>query len=330
MIEKPQNNPITPVTDNATLKEILSVVVALKNTDIGTLEDLRQCLNRDVNKNIRWLADHAEIKNPLLTALLLAEFYDDTGTKGKRRLRNYWRGLKTVVGEIRAGWSEIGHEWDKNKRGSLGVGLQHALGVAGQVAVRQQRVWYNWRHHWFDAVVLVMLPVLIVSLAVRAQSINNRTVPHVTVRTDAGIAAFEQLTGHVELKNVPHKDGAFTTLDEVAGQYALVSLPPGAMLSKDQLLSPELSRKMPSRRILSIPIKTGAFSSTLKAPGEALMTLSARQEERKEPASFEVIVLRFDQSGGSTAAIVAIPKEDFDKASRLLGSHDVFLAQIVK
>jgi hypothetical protein len=40
--------------------------------------------------------------------------------------------------------------------------------------------------------------------------------------------------------------------------------------------------------------------------------------------------LRIDQSGGNTAALVAIPKDDFDKASRLLGSHDVFLAQIVK
>jgi len=330
MIEKPENTPIAQASDYVTLTEILSVVGALSSKDIRTPEDLRKCLNRDVDKNILWLAQQAKIKHALLTALLLAEFYDDTGTKGKRKLYKYWRGLKTVPGEVKARWPEIVREWDANKRRSLSVGLQHALGVAGQVAARQQRLWYNWRHHWFDVVVLGMLPVLIFSLALRAQSINRRTVPYVTVRTDAGIAAFEELTGRVELKHVPYKDSAFTKLDEVAGRYALVNLPPGAMLSKDQILSPELSRKMPSRRILSVPINAGAFSNTMKTPGEALMTLSARQEDGKEPASFEVIVLRIDQSGGNTAAVVAIPKDDFDKASRLLGSHDVFLAQIVK
>lgn len=328
MIEKPENPQITQVTDYATLHDILTAVVALSDADIRTLEDLRQCLNRDVDQNLGWLAKQTNIKDALLTALLLAEFYDDTGTKGKRRLRNYWRGLKTIPGEVRTAWAEIVRERDENKS-SLGVGLQQALGVAGHVAVRQQRIWYNWRQHWLDAVVLVLLPLLIGSLALRAQSINQRTVPYVTIRTDAGIAAFEELTGHVELKDIPHKNGAFTSLDEVAGRYALVNLLPGAMLSKDQVLSPELSRKMPSRRILSLPINPAAFSSTMKTPGEALMTLSARQHD-KEPASFEVIVLRLDQSGGSTSAVMAIPKDDFDKATRLLGSHDVFLAQIVK
>ena len=68
----------------------------------------------------------------------------------------------------------------------------------------------------------------------------------------------------------------------------------------------------------------------MKTPTEALMTLSDRQDGSKEPATFGVIVLRLDQSSGGTSAVVAIPKDDFDKASRLLGSHDVFLAQIVK
>jgi hypothetical protein len=331
----PENTPATQVTDYATLQDILSAVVALGSTDIRTLEDLRKCLNRDLDKNIFWLANQTEVNDALLTALLLAEFYDDTGTKGKRRLRIYWRGLKTLPGEVRAGWAEIVREWNADKRRSLGVGLQHAKGIAHQVAARQQRIWYNWRHHWFD-VVLVLLLVLIVSLAFRAQLINQRTIPYVTVRRDAGIAAFEELSGHVELKKVPYKDGAFTALGDVAGRYALVSLPPGAMLSKDQVLSPELSGKMPSRRIVSVPIKTGTFSSTMKTPGEALMTLSARQEDGKESvavkesASFDVIVLRLDQGGATTSAVLAIPKDEFDKASRLLGSHEVFLAQIVK
>jgi len=322
--------PVTQVTDYATLKEILSAVLALSNADICTLEDLRKVLNKDVDKNILWLAQQTNIKDALLTALLLAEFYDDTGTKGKRRLRNYWRGLKTIPGEVRAGWAETVSEWERNKTRSLGVGLQQALGVAGQVAVRQRRIWYNWRQHWLDAVVLLILPALIVALALRAQSINKRTVPYVTVRTDAGISAFQELTGHVELKNVPYKNGAFTSLNEVSGRYALVNVPPGVTLSSDQVLSPELSRKMPQRRILSVPIDAGAISSTMKTPSEALMTLSARQNESKDPASFEVIVLRLDQTGGNTSAVVAIPKDDFDKASRLLGSHEVFLAQIAR
>jgi len=330
VIAEPENGSVTQATDFATLKEILSTVAALSGEDIRTLEELRKCLNRDVDNNISWLAQHTRINNALLTALLLAEFYDDTGTKGKRRLRNYWGGLKTIPGEARAGWAEIVREWGESKKRGVSVGLQRAVDVAGQVAVRQRRIWYNWRHHWFDLVVLLMLPVLIVSLALRAQLINARTIPHVTVRTDGEIAAFEELTGHVELKNVPYKTGAFTTLDQVAGRYALVNLPPGGVLSQDQVLSPEWSRKMPSRRILSIPVITGGFSSSIKTPSEALMTFSPRQDPGKESASFEVIVLRVEQSGTSTLALVAIPKDDFDRASRLLGSHDVFLAQVVK
>ena len=202
MSAKPENAAVIQATEYATLKEILSAVVALSSEDISTLEDLRNVLTKDVDKNIVWLAKQTKIKDALLTALLLAEFYDDTGTKGKRRLRNYWAGFKTIPDEVRAGWAEVVRQWEQNKTRSLSVGLQQALGVAGHVAVRQRRIWYNWRHHWLDAVVLLLLPALIVSLALRAQTINKRTVPYVTVRTDAGIAAFEELSGHVELKNV--------------------------------------------------------------------------------------------------------------------------------
>ena len=331
MIEKPENTPVTPATtDYATLKDILNAVGALNSADVRTLEDLRNVLYRDVDKNISWLAQQTDVKRALLIALLLAEFYDDTGTRGKRRLRTYWRGLKTFRGEVRNGWAEVTREWSENKRRSVSVGLNNARVVANQIAARQQRILYNWRHHWFDVVVFGMLVVLIGAVALRAKSINEGSVRYVTVRTDAGIAAFQELTDHVELTNVPYKNGALTTLADVTGRYALVNLPAGAMLSNDQVLSAELSGKMHSRRILSVPIHTGAFSSSMKAPAEALMTLSARQAEGKEPASFEVIVLRLEQSGGNTSAVVAIKKDDFDKASRLLGSHDVFLAQIVE
>jgi hypothetical protein len=315
------------MADCITLKEIEDAVVALDRSDIRTLEDLRRCIGKDVNKSILWLSEQTTIDHALLVALLIAEFNDDRGLSGKRKLRHYWRGLKTFRSVVRFCRDELGHLWRYKKTSVLRYGPGRIWPVAVQVLLRQQRLLFNWRRHWADALVIIILPLLLFGLALRARSINNRQVPHVTVQKS--IPAFQKVTGNLALTNVPSAKNAFTSVEEVNGRYALVNLAPDTTLVSDQVLNDDLSGKMEGRRILTVPIKAGTYVSTMNAPREAIMVLSPRSKDVKDlaAASFEVIVLRVDKTAETISATVAIRKEDLDKASPLLASHDVFLTQ---
>ncbi|HXQ70999.1 MAG TPA: hypothetical protein VN844_10955 [Pyrinomonadaceae bacterium] len=294
--------------DCITLKEIEEAVLALDGSEIRTLDDLRRCIARDVNQSTQWLSKETKVKHSLLIALLIAEFNDDRGHTGKPKLRYYWRGFKTFRSVA------------KTSPRRLSV-------LALQLWLRQRRLMYNWRRHWVDVLVIAILPFLLFALALRARAINNREVRYVTVQQ--GVPAFQTLTGNLTLKNEPYVKNAFTSVDEVVGRYALVNLAPGATVVGDQLLSSELSAKMQGRRILAVPVKAGAYVSPTKAPHEAIMVFSPRTDKINElvGVSFPVIVLRIDKTGDVMSAIVAIRAEDFDKASALLASHDVFLGK---
>ena len=82
--------------DLVTLTDIENAAAGAGALDIRTLEDLRTCVSKDVDGSIEWLAETTFTKPSLLTALLLADFRDDTGLKSKRSLSPYWRGLKTL------------------------------------------------------------------------------------------------------------------------------------------------------------------------------------------------------------------------------------------
>ena len=325
------------MADRILLKEIEAVVAALNSCEIRTLEDLRKCIGKDVDKNIRWLSEHAKVNLTLLSALLLVEFDDDAGLSGKQTLDSYWRSLQTLSSVRKFSQDEVAQLQAEKKISALGGRRRRIGSLAKQVFVRGWRLRYNWRRNWPDTFVILIVPVLLIGLALRAQLINKRNVPFVTVRegtttmaftklTDNG--AFRELTDNLALVKVPYAKGAFTSIDEVRGRYALMNLPGGSTLSSDQLLSAELSKKltdMKEPRILSVPLKKGGYISTMKAPCEAIMVLSPRNEGGTigSGASFSVIVLRVDGTG----ATLAIKKDDLDKASALLASHDVFLVQ---
>ena len=315
------------MADCITLKEIEEAVVALDRSDIRTLEDLRRCISKDVNKSILWLSEETRVNRALLIALLIAEFNDDRGLSGKRNLRHYWRGLKTLSSVVRFCRDELGRLWRYKKSSVLLRGPRHVWPMAVQLLLRQQRLLFNWRRHWADALLIVILPLLLLGLALRARSINDRQVRYVTVQQ--GIRAFQRLTGNLALTNEPYAKNAFTSVEDVKGRYALVNLAPGTTLLSDQVLSSDLSGKMEGRRILAVPVKAGTYVSTTNAPHEAIMVLSPRTEDVKDLAavSFGVIVLRLDKTAEATSATVAIRQEDFDKASALLASHDVFFTQ---
>jgi len=317
------------MTDQITFKEIQDAAAALGCSEIRTLEDLRKCLSQDVDESIVWLSKQTKVNHPLLLTLLVAEFDDDASLSGKRKLPRYWRSLQTFPSLLSFSRSEVARLRQEKKGGVIRGSSTQVLLLASQLMLRQRRLWSNWRRYWPDALVLVILPLLLLFLAFRAQSINNRSVRYVTVQQGATVGGFQRLTDNLVLTNVPYAKGAFTSIDEVRGRYTLENLPGGSTLSSNQVLSSELSSKMAGRIILSVPIKAGSYVSTMKTPCEAIMVLSPRKEDGAGgvAASFDVIVLRFDKAGETTSAIVGIQKDQFDKASSLLGSHDVLLAQ---
>ena len=311
--------------DLVTLTDIENAAAGAGALDIHTLEDLRTCVSKDVDGSIEWLAETTFTKPSLLTALLLADFRDDTGLKSKRSLSPYWRGLKTLPVVLKSSRNDFVVLWREKKLRALAEGGKLCRALLSQVLLRHNRVWYNWRQHWPDATVFIVAPLVLLALGWRAQSINNRNANYVVQST--ALPAFHRIADNLELRHVPNAAGAFTSPAEVQGRYALVNVPAGATLFPSQVLSAELSGQMADRRVVSVPVKEGAYVSTMKAPSEALMVLSARKDEVRSWARFEVIVLKLDQGAGGAVATVAVKKDDFDRASALLGSHEVFLAQ---
>jgi hypothetical protein len=316
------------MADTVSLEAIKASATALNECGLSTLEDLRLWISKDVDKGIPLLSEASGTGQSLLMALLIAEFCDDAGRSGKPKLGRYWRGLKTFPSVAKLYAIVFAQTW-RNKR--LGV-LREIAGpswyLLRQLATRHARLWFNWRRHWADALAIIVLPALLVSLGLRVQSARNKRVQLVTVKSSASVPAFQRITDEVELTTVPYMNDTFTSADQVRGRYALGTLPAGSTLLSSQILSAELSNKIQSRAILSLPLKTGNYPRDMLTPCDALLILSAREGVNQSPkVIFEVVLLRIEKYGESSTAIVALEKDDHVKAANLLGSHDAYLGK---
>jgi hypothetical protein len=319
------------MSDPVTLKTIQETAAALNKCGIATLEDLRMCLSKDVDTGIHRISINTGASQALLMALLIAEVRDDAGKKGKRELLSYWRSLKALPAVLSLSAIEIKELWSDKKLQILWEGRKPVGAVLRQSVVRPMRLGHNWRRFLPDVLTLFILPLLLVGLAFRANSLNKKKVQYVAVVQGTSLPVFHKIAGEVEMKTVPGFKGSFTNIDQVCERYTLAAIPAGAMLQSNQLLSAELSKKMQGRKILSVPLKTGAYSATLSPPSQAIMVLSPRALDLKasEPIHFDVILLSVENNGDARSAIVAMQEDKFKIAAPLLASHDVFLSQTV-
>lgn len=315
--------------DPVTLKTIQDVTDALNRHGVATLEDLRRCISKDVNAGINWTVINTGASRPLLTALLIAEAREDASPSGRRKLLRYWRELKTLPAVLMLSAAELRELW-RNE----GAVVIMRLPMAGWVILRQslirpKRLLHNWRSHWFDALAAATLLLFVAGLWAGARQINNQQYGRVAVKQTAALPAFHRINEEVEMKSAPGASSAFSTTDEVRNRYTLSAVAAGAVLQRNQLLSAELSGKMQGRRILSVPLKAGNYSSALSPPTEAFMILSTREAEMKtsEPVIMDVIVLKIEKSGDNSSAIVALAEDKFRIAAPLLASHEIFLSQ---
>ena len=317
------------MAEAVTLKQIHDLAMALNNCGVATLGDLKKCIAKDPDEGIRWVTTKSESSQPLLVSLLIAEIADDSDASDDRPLIYCWRPLQPFSSVLSQSTAEIKELWAQTGRRALWQAREPVWAVLRQSVVRPKRRLGNWKRHWLDALLFLVLPGLLLGFAIRAHAINKRVIGYVAVKRESSIPAFQRINGEVELRSDPASKGAFTNIDQVSGRYTLVNIPAGKILQSDQLLSPELSARMHNRRILSIPIKYGAYNSTITLPTEAILVLSPRQPDLKvtTPLSFQVIVLTLQSIGDSRAAIIAIDRDNFDTAASLLASHDAFLSQ---
>ena len=338
------------MSDSVSLDIIKETAAALNGRGLSTLEDLRLWISKDVDKGILMLSESARTSQSLLTALLIAEFCDDAGRSGKPKLGRYWRGLKTFPGVIKlyvVAFTEARRDKKFAFLPHVGKPSWHIL---RQLVTRHSRLWYNWRRHWADALVILVLPALLVGLWWRVDSAKRSRVQVVSAKGSADVHAFQRINDEVQLTTAQYSSDAFTSIDQVRGRYTLVPLVPGVALDSAQILSADLSNKIQNRTILSIPLKAGTYAPHVFAPGEALLVLSPRdvlagdashqggagnqvevaREQVPPPTTFQIILLAIDQSGENRSATVAILKDDLDKVAALLGSHDAYLSQPVR
>jgi hypothetical protein len=313
----------------ATLDEIRNLAAALNDLGISTVEDLRLCIHKDVNNSTRWISETTMKSHSLLVSLLMAEFSDDAASRSKKKLGKYWRGLKTFPNELKYSRNELRRLWREKQFKGIPESRRQLWALTGQMMIRHRRLWSNWRKHWADVIVLIVAPLLMLGLALRAQCINNRDTQFVIVKSTT-IPAFEKLGDKLEMANVPYQKGAFTSIDQLRERYTIVNLSAGSTLREDQLLSAALSSKMSSRRILSLSIKSGNYPAGMAVPSEAVMVFSPRNVQSTQPTAdyVEIVLLRLNKNAELTSALVAIKQDELDKVAKLLGAYDVFLAEI--
>jgi len=338
------------MSDSVSLDIIKETAAALNGRGLSTLEDLRLWISKDVDKGILMLSESARTSQSLLTALLIAEFCDDAGRSGKPKLGRYWRGLKTFPGVIKlyvVAFTEARRDKKFAFLPHVGKPSWHIL---RQLVTRHSRLWYNWRRHWADALVILVLPALLAGLWWRVDSAKRSRVQVVSVKESADVRAFQRINDEVELTTAQSSSDAFTSVDQVRGRYTLVPLAPGAALGSNQILSADLSSKIQNRTIFSVPLKPGTYTQQIFAPSEAFLVLSPREdlqrdalrrggagnqvevvrEQVPQPTTFQIILLAIDQRGENRSATIAILKDDLDKMAVLLGSHDAYLSQPVR
>lgn len=320
------------MADLLTLEKIKETATALDGCGLSTLEDLRLWINQDVDKSIPRLAKSSRTTESLLMALVIAEFCDNTGRSGRKKLGRYWRGLKPFPSLVKLYWIALGQEWRKNKIRVVTKLVGPSWHITRQMFTRHWRLWYNWRRHWADGLLLIVLPALLIGLWFRVESAKNSQVQFVAVKPSANVPAFQRIDDEVELVSVDNASGAFAAIDQVRGLYSLVPLAGGAPVLSNQLLSKELSNRIQNRSILSIPLKAGTYVRDLSPPCEGVLLLSPRQTEGAPVTSvkqskFEVVLLGIDKSGDAVTATVAMSAEDVEKAGPLLGSCDAYLSK---
>lgn len=239
-------------------------------------------------------------------------------------------------------WMRVGHKSGGLKNLAKNVGLTEdelvtvlaacAKPEPGGERKRDQFAFW-FRNYWREAIVfliaVVLLGLLVGNAVWRRDTVivaSNKTLPvyHVITKSD------------VTLEKRFRVSGSFHAAEDVEGRYLLKPAFPGSVISSNQLGAalPE-GMALRFRRVLSLPVKGALINQTL-APLDRVRLLFSPRGAGAQPATSDgrnvddAVVLAVSRQGDASSVVVALRNDDdLNKAEALLGTSDVFIAQIL-
>lgn len=267
-------------------------VEALARGGVRTVDDLWACISRRVDEGVSTVAGKTNINRSVLLAFLISDALDDPrrSYKPKPKENLFWLIPK----------------W---------------------LGAQAQRLWGTRRTRWPD-LLLVALPLLIIGLGLRGQSLNRSVVQRVAVDSGVTLPAFACIdTGKLTTRAVLNEPGSFATVDELKERYPLRDLAPGELVKDEHLVPVGLSKSLAQRRLLSLPIKNSSSIESAQPMDRVKLIFAPRDKDQSGVVIDDVIFLSAKKEGDATFARVAISELEVSRIEGLLGTCDLFISQ---
>jgi len=200
------------------------------------------------------------------------------------------------------------------------------------------RFFFRAVRHWREVVALIIIVILLFLL------IRNATQRRDTLVVNAvnGLPAFHIIQPNdVQSKKMFAVPDSVTPASNVIGRYLLQPVSYDAVLLNSQLASPALKDQLTARETLTLPVKTGAISSTLTPSSRVRLLFSPRCTEdlkTSPPRTLsqiiadlvidDVIVLSANQQPDSSSITVAFKNtEDLKRALAQLTTSEILISE---
>ncbi len=197
----------------------------------------------------------------------------------------------------------------------------------GQIGGWLTTLWQSRSRHRADAV-LLLLPLLVVGLGLRARSVYRKHVTQVVVKSGASLPPFISIDPQkLVLQQTTVQSGAFATVEEVGKRYPLQEITAGQVVRANELIANDLAGGLQGRYILTLPVKAAARTPTLSPPTGIRLMLSPREKTAAPAILEDVILLATGKQGDTDLITVALTEGGLKTVQPLLGLADVFVLQ---
>lgn len=304
----------------------------LRDRGVSTVDDLWACIGKDVDLGITKVVDQTQIGRHILLAFLIVDTLEDPRRSHKPHPFGLWLGLKPLIADLKKLAISIKVQthnrkasWSKLKELKYGFYLLW-LGPKW-LRGRWQTAWGTRGSLWPD-LLLIALPLLVVALAVRAQSMKQSVVERVAVQSGVGLPAFEAIDTHnLILRRVINQPGTFASVDELKQRYPSKDLTSGEIVNDQQLLPSNMSSMLVGRYVVSLPIKSAQIQVSNPPLYGVKLMLTPRDKEKSGVVIDDVILLAIKRENETTFVTVAVADAAVTSMQSLVGISDIYVLE---
>lgn len=308
---------------------------ALAERGVRTVDELWECISRNVDQGVTRVALQTGIERHVLLAFLIAEALDDPKRSYKPRPLGLWLGLKPVWtiakrfgNSIKQVFQSRGAIWSKIKEHKLGLNLFWL--TPKWLRGEAQRIWGTRGPLWPD-LLLLGLPVLLIGLVLRAQQLDQGVVKRVAVVSGATLPAFAAIdTSKLTTRPVIDEAGSFASIDDLRQRYPLRDLAPGELVNDKQLVPSALSGSLTGRRLFSLPIRNSNSVDSAQPMDRVKLIFAPRDKDKTGVISEDAIYLALSKDGEAKFVRVALVESEASRIQDLLGTCDIFVSHTLR